>query len=461
MQDRRQFVQRTLARASCSLALSGTMWPSLAKADAPTGSAKIRACIIVFYYGGPSHLDMYDMKPTAPDNIRGEFSPISTSVPGIQLSELLPEHAKIMHKFAIVRSMTHQNRLHDSASTETLTGRQSPQGDREEFSPIRQFYPAYGSVLSMLASAKATDVPYAALPWVFKNVIHVPCQGGGFLGNRYDPIRISGDPSTVTFDADAFKRPDDLPISRLKRRKALLETLIERSADPGLGNTSGFNNHLKKALELMQSERLIDALKIEKEPQVIRETYGLYPEKPAKGVRDIHGYQLRGQNLLLARRLVEAGVPFVNVYDFRQQGQNWDSHNNNFSEHRDRLVPPMDRSFTALVNDLEERGMLESTLVIGMGEFGRTPKINATAGRDHWPDCYSITLAGGGVRGGYIHGASDSIGAYPIDQPVTPGDLAATIYWRFGIDPNAEMLDETGRPHRLAEGKPIRELFVS
>ena len=211
----------------------------------------------------------------------------------------------------------------------------------------------------------------------------------------------------------------------------------------------------------MQSERLIDALKIEKEPQVIRETYGLYPEKPAKGVRDIHGYQLRGQNLLLARRLVEAGVPFVNVYDFRQQGQNWDSHNNNFSEHRDRLVPPMDRSFTALVNDLEERGMLESTLVIGMGEFGRTPKINATAGRDHWPDCYSITLAGGGVRGGYIHGASDSIGAYPIDQPVTPGDLAATIYWRFGIDPNAEMLDETGRPHRLAEGKPIRELFVS
>ena len=198
------------------------------------------------------------------------------------------------HKFAIVRSMTHQNRLHDSASTETLTGRQSHRGIERN----SRLYD--NSIQRMVASidarrAKATDVPYLHFHGCSRMLSTFPVRGR-FLGNRYDPIRISGDPSTVTFDADAFKRPDDLPISRLKRRKALLETLIERSADPGLGNASGFNNHLKKALELMQSERLIDALKIEKEPQVIRETYGLYPEKPAKGVRDIHGYQLRGQN---------------------------------------------------------------------------------------------------------------------------------------------------------------------
>ena len=176
-------------------------------------------------------------------------------------------------------------------------------------------------------------------------------------------------------------------------------------------------------------------------------------------MRNVPGHQLRGQNLLMARRLVEAGVQFINVYDFRVQGQNWDSHANNFAEHRDRLVPPMDKAFAALINDLEDRGLLDSTLVIGMGEFGRTPKINANAGRDHWPDCYSITLAGGGVKGGYVHGASDNIGAYPVEKAVTPGDLAATIYWRFGINPNSDILDHTGRPHRLAEGHPIYELF--
>lgn len=403
---------------------------------------------------------MFDMKPAAPDNIRGEFKQISTTVPGTFISELLPSHANIMHKISVVRSMHHTNRLHDSASTESLTGRQSPQGDREEFKPIRQFYPAYGAALSMLRSDLEQELPFVALPWVFRNVIPVPCQWGGFLGKTYAPFQITGDISKATFRADAFNRPADLPILRLKSRQQLLSQINSDSSLEAATSNRGFGSHLKKALELMQSTRLSKALKIEEESDATRAAYGLYDEKPPQGVRNVSGHQLRGQNLLMARRLVEAGVQFINVYDFRVQGQNWDSHANNFAEHRDRLVPPMDKAFAALINDLEDRGLLDSTLVIGMGEFGRTPKINANAGRDHWPDCYSITLAGGGVKGGYVHGASDNIGAYPVEKAVTPGDLAATIYWRFGINPNSDILDHTGRPHRLAEGHPIYELFL-
>ena len=447
--------------SASAISLTGTvgLQSLLSSDDALVSMPKIRSCIVVFYYGGPSHLDMFDMKPDAPDNIRGEFSPISTSVPGTFVSELLPEHSKIMHKIALVRSIHHSNRLHDSASTEVLTGRQSPQGDREEFAPIAQFYPAYGSVLAMLRRELDIDVPFAALPWVFKNVISVPCQGGGFLGNAYDPFRVTGVIGDATYSADSFRRPEDLSISRLKTRRELLDRLSTQSEITAETKQIDFKAHLHKALELMQSESLHQALQIEQESETTRRAYGLYRETPPEGVRNVQGYQLRGQNLLMARRLVEVGIPFINVYDFKQQGQNWDSHVGNFSEHKDRLVPPMDKSFSALVNDLEDRGLLDTTLVIGMGEFGRTPKINGNAGRDHWPDCYSITLAGGGVRGGYVHGASDKTGAFPIDSPVTPADLAATIYWRFGIDPRTEIHDQTGRPHRLAEGKPIKELF--
>lgn len=425
------------------------------------GPPKIRSCIIVFYYGGPSHLDMFDMKPGAPDNIRGEFKQISTTVPGTFVSELLPEHAKIMHKISVIRSMHHSNRLHDSASTESLTGRQSPQGDREEFKPIPQFYPAYGAALAMLRSQIECDVPFAALPWVFKNVIPVPCQWGGFLGKAYDPFQVIGEVAKGTYSASAFDLPADLPILRLKARQDLLKSINAHQPLRSVSAKHGFGDHMAKALELIQSRELSKALRIHEESDATRAAYGFYDEKLPDGTREISGHQLRGQNLLLARRLVEAGVAFVNIYDFRQQGQNWDSHNDNFTEHKNRLVPPMDKSFAALVNDLEDRGLLDSTLVIGMGEFGRTPKINGNAGRDHWPDCYSITIAGGGVKGGYVHGASDHIGAYPVEKAVTPGDLAATIYWRFGVNPYTEIHDQTGRPHRLAEGSPIYELFDS
>jgi hypothetical protein len=458
--NRRQLLARGSA-GYLGLNLGSLLWTRLALGDDPeaSGKSKIRACIVIFYYGGPSHLDTFDMKPQAPREVRGEFKSISTSVPGLSISEHLPYTSKVMHHVAVIRSMHHTNRLHDSASTETLTGRQSPQGDREEFAVMRQFYPCHGATVSHQRRDLDIDVPHAALPWVFHNVVDTPCQGGGFLGAAYDPFRINGDPAKVSFQAEMFSRPSDLSIQRLEQRRALAERLASDADLDNLPQSRQLKALYVRALELMQSEAVARALRIEEEPQAVRERYGLYPDKMPEGVRDVHGHQLRGQNVLLARRLVEAGVPFVNVYDFRQQGQNWDSHADNFSEHKNRLLPPADKAYAALIEDLDERGLLDSTLVVALGEFGRTPKINGNAGRDHWPDCYSITLAGGGIRGGTVFGASDKLGAYPAVDPVTPADLAATIYWRFGLDPRAEIHDRAGQPHRLADGKPIDSLF--
>jgi hypothetical protein len=460
MFNRRQLLGR--GSAGClGLNLGSLLWTRAAMGEESggPGESQIRACIVIFYYGGPSHLDTFDMKPRAPSEIRGEFKSISTSVPGLPISEHLPYTSKVMHHVAIIRSMHHTNRLHDSASTETLTGRQSPQGDREEFGNVSQFYPCHGATVSHQRRDLDIDVPHAALPWVFHNVVDTPCQGGGFLGAAYDPFRIEGDAASVSFQAEMFSRPSDLSIQRLQQRRALAERLAGDSAIDRIPQSRQLKALYGRAIELMQSEAVTRALRIEEEPQAMRERYGLYPDKMSEGVREVAGHQLRGQNVLLARRLVEAGVPFVNVYDFRQQGQNWDSHADNFGEHKNRLLPPADKAYAALIEDLDERGLLESTLVVALGEFGRTPKINKNAGRDHWPDCYSITMAGGGIRGGTVFGASDKLGAYPATDPVTPADLAATIYWRFGLDPRAEFHDRLGRPHRLADGKPIMSLF--
>jgi hypothetical protein len=222
-----------------------------------------------------------------------------------------------------------------------------------------------------------------------------------------------------------------------------------------------------RAYQLLASKAVREALQIDREDPRIRDRYG-YDHPPASvgsgggggnGAELGISRQMRGQNLLMARRLVEAGVPFVNVYDFRQQGQNWDAHFKVFDQHRDHLLPVADRALATLIEDLDARGLLDSTLVVALGEFGRTPRINGDAGRDHWPDCYSAVLAGGGVKGGFVHGASDRLGAYPASDPVTPADLAATIYWRFGVDPRLELIDPTGRPHPLATGQPVRALF--
>ncbi len=219
----------------------------------------------------------------------------------------------------------------------------------------------------------------------------------------------------------------------------------------------------ERAFELIDSAAIRRALAIEEEPAATRERYGYdadpVPVRAGGGAEMAYARKMRGQNLLLARRLVEAGVPFVNVYDCKQQGQNWDAHARCAEQHREFLLPQADRGLSALIEDLDARGLLESTLVVVMGEFGRTPRINANAGRDHWPDCYSALLAGGGCVGGAVYGSSDRLAADPATDPVTPGDLAATIFWRFGFDPAAEIPDRSGRPHRLAAGEPLKRLF--
>lgn len=433
--------------------------------SAPILPKKLRACIIVFYYGGPSHLDTYDPKPNAPAEVRGEFKAIQTSVPGIHVSEHLSQMSQRMHKVAVIRSLHHTNRLHDSASTETLTGRQSPVGDREEFSPIEQFFPSYGAALSYAWREQDLDVPHAALPFMFHNVIDVPCQGGGFLGSTYDPLRIEVDPESRVYRTGAFEQRPQLGSDRMHARRELLASLDRSHA--GLGTPAAarqIRRYYDKALRLFSSPQLHAAVDLSRESQATRESYGVYEPlvKPvgAGGAELAYARHMRGQNLLVARRLVEAGVPIVNVYDFRQQGQNWDAHLQCFQQHKDYLIPPADRALAALIDDLDQRGLLDTTLVVALGEFGRTPRINENAGRDHWPDCYCAVLAGGGVKGGFVYGASDAIGAYPALDPVTPADLAATIYWRFGIDPAMHIHDLTGRPFKLADGKPIVELFA-
>jgi hypothetical protein len=438
------------------LSLPGLLWAQAAQAGRPAPPAKVRACILVFYYGGPSHLDTVDMKPEAPAEVRGEFKPVATTVPGVRISEHLPRLGRLMHKVALVRSLHHANRLHDSAAIETLTGRPLGGPDRELFAPQPQFFPHPGSALGYLWRGRHLDVAHAALPFVFHNVVDVPCQGAGFLGAAYDPFQVAVDPDGQAYRADTLSLREGMTPARLVQRRRLMDAL---DAGPP-GPSGGFYD---RAFRLLASEAVRRALDLTREGPRTRERYGFGPPVLAAGPTNgaEHGYarNMRGQNLLLARRLVEAGVPFVSVYDFRQQGQNWDTHADNFGQHKNYLLPQADRALSALIEDLDARGLLETTLVLALGEFGRTPKINANAGRDHWPDCYSAILAGGGVRGGAVHGASDRVGAYPARDPVTPADLAATIYWRFGIDPSTEVRDPTGRPYRLAEGEPLRKLF--
>lgn len=419
----------------------------------PPGPAPLKGCILVFQYGGPSHLETWDPKPDAPAEIRGEFRSIATTVPGMRIGEHLPKMARLAHRFALIRSMHHSARLHDSASIHALTGRPLEGPDRELFAPLPQVFPSYGSAVAALGFPHKR-VPFAALPFAFHNVVPTPCQGGGVLGAVWNPLLIEVNPDQKHYSLDLGCSESEINAERRANRKTLLARMPQITGEKE-------QKLYQKAFDLLSGSEVRQALDLDREPLSLRERYGWSPGVDPSGSAAALGFarNMRGQNLLLARRLLEAGVPFVNVHDFKQQGQNWDAHADGFRQHRDHLLPIADQSISALIEDLEARGLLDSTLVVVTGEFGRTPKVNASAGRDHWPDCYSVLLAGGGIRGGTIWGSSDKQGAYPASQPVTPGDLAATIFWRFGIDPHTEILDGVGRPFPLASGQPITRLF--
>jgi hypothetical protein len=441
----------------------GLSMPGLLRAEGegtvsrrPAGMAPIRSCILLFYYGGPSHIDTVDLKPRAPAEVRGAFGSIATTVPGMRVCEHLPYTSRVMDRVAVVRSMHHPMTNHNAAAFTAMCGRNPLKGDLELLGNDRNDPPCYGAILSATMPERRGLPTSVALPHVLYNVVQLPGQIAGFLGSAHDPFQVSADPNAADFRLGELELPGDVSVDRLDDRAALLRRLdarrrrIEAGAGAGGSETSPrvdpADVYTEKAFRLLHSP-------------TVRRAFDLGAEDPK--LRDRYGRTKLGQSVLLARRLVEAGVRFVSVYDGQYNGQdaNWDAHASVFPRLKDHLLPPSDRAFAALIDDLSGRGLLEETLVIAMGEFGRTPKINGTAGRDHWPYCYSVLVAGGGVRGGTTYGSSDKLGAYPDTDPVTPGDLAATLFWRLGLDPSREMIDLTGRPYKLADGQPIRALF--
>jgi Protein of unknown function (DUF1501) len=423
-----------------------------------TGMAPIRSCILLFYYGGPSHIDTVDLKPRAPAEVRGAFGSIATSVPGMRVCEHLPYTSRVMDRVAVVRSMHHPMTNHNAAAFTAMCGRNPLKGDLELLGNDRNDPPCYGAILSATMAERQGLPTSVALPHVLYNVVQLPGQIAGFLGSAHDPFQVSADPNSPDFRLGELELPGDVSVDRLDDRAALLRRLdarrraIETKAAAGAGEGGAAHQpdpadvYTEKAFRLLHSP-------------AVHKAFDLGAEDPK--LRDRYGRTKLGQSALLARRLVESGVRFVTVYDGQYNGQdaNWDAHASVFPRLKDHLLPPSDRAFAALIDDLSGRGLLEETLVIAMGEFGRTPKINGTAGRDHWPYCYSVILAGGGVRGGTMYGASDKLGAYPDTDPVTPADLAATLFWRLGLDPTRKMVDLTGRPYKLADGQPIRAIF--
>jgi hypothetical protein len=371
-----------------------------------------------------------------------------------------------MERLAVVRSMHHPMTNHNAAAFTALCGRNPLKGDLELLSNDRNDPPCYGAILSATLPERRGLPTAVALPHVMYNVVQLPGQVAGFLGSAHNPFQVSADPGAPDFRLGELELPGDVSIDRLDHRASLLGMLEGRwqriDGAPAAGGAAVKAGAAAAPLERPPDTRDVyteKAFRMLHSPAV-RRAFDLAAEDPR--LRDRYGRTKLGQSMLLARRLVEAGVRFVTVYDGQHNGQlaNWDAHADVFGRLKNDLLPPADRAFATLIDDLAARGLLRETLVIAMGEFGRTPKINGTAGRDHWPHCYSVILAGGGIRCGTTFGSSDKLGAYPDTDPVTPADLAATVFWRLGLDPATEMIDLTGRPYKLADGQPIRALFA-
>ena len=402
-----------------------------------------KSVILLFMWGGPSHLDTWDMKPGAPAEVRGPFKPIPTTVPGIQISEHFPRLAKHAHRYSIVKSMNHTDPAHLSPVHHLFTGRIAPKPNSDGDGASRFDAPCLGAVARKMLPNGGVMPTAVTLPWAVSHPAApggtAPGQNGGWFGPAFDPFLVTGNPNSPDFRVAGLTGPTDVPAERLGARAGLLEHL-ERANTGGEAHAS----LRRKALDLLGSP-------------VVSKAFDLSNESAA--TRDRYGRHSHGQSCLLARRLVEAGSRLVTV-NFPDDGQAfWDTHGNNFPALKDRLMPPADMGFSALLEDLDTRGMLKETLVIWVGEFGRTPRID-NGGRQHWPRCYSAVLAGGGVRGGTVYGSSDKIGAYPSENPVSPADLTATMYHTLGIDPETPTSDRLGRPLPLTEGKALTGLFA-
>ncbi len=443
--DRRSFVKAgMLGAAGLTLAdlLKAQAKPNRTQAGAGSLST-VNSVIILWMRGGPSHHDTWDPKPDAPAEIRGEFSTIGTNVSGIRLSDLLPMSAKMMDKWSIVRSLHHHDAGHSAGDQICFTGYNSGPN------PDENVYPSIGSIVSrQLGQLNPKLPPYVMIPRM------VPGTGSAYLGVAHKPFETQADPAQPgPFKLPNFQLPAGVTLEQVGDRKTLLEGFdtMRRSVDAS-GQIEATDQFRAKAWEILTSPLARDAFDLDKEPTKLRERYGFMPAFDPKAA-DRCGAPNWAQRMILARRLVEAGVRLVTV-DLRW----WDTHVKGFESLREGFLPRWDRAYTALLGDLEDRGLLESTLVLAWGEFGRTPKVNNNAGRDHYPNVFSAALAGGPVKGGRVVGESDAKGAFPKANPKTPQDVLTTVYRHLGIDTEAQYLNN-GRPVPvLPSGKPIDEL---
>jgi len=445
--------------------LIGLTLPGLLRA-ANGARSGVRSCILFFLEGGPAHQDLWDMKPDAPIGVRSEFKPIETTVPGLWFCEHLPMLARQAHHLTLVRSVHHSIGDHNAGAYYMLTGRSPAAGGRLITAPAPDNFPPIGSVLAKLRPT-GRDLPdFVHMPdWMSNNGSFLPGQGAGFLGGPYEPF-LAGDPSLPGYKVPGLELSRELPLDRVDRRRSLLDELGRALEPDATGDR--LDSNYRKAFALISSPEARRAFDLSAEPRSVRERYGLDPDNPRKlEARKFGGLPHLGQCLLLARRLVEAGVRLVTVCTGARYDQSWDTHRDHFPLLKRSLLPMFDRGFSALLADLHDRRLLDETLVVAMGEFGRTPRIGQITssagadkgGRDHWPHCYTVLFAGGGLPAGTIHGASDRDAAYPAANPVTPEDIAATIYQALGIPPDTEIRDSRiGRPYVLSTGTPIRAL---
>jgi hypothetical protein len=446
--------RRHLLRAG-GLGFLGLSLPGFLRAAGRGGRrAKAKSVIFLHQFGGPSQTDTLDMKPSAPEAIRGEFRPIATRVPGLLVCERLPRLAGVADKITLVRSMQHEMKNHNSATYYSLTGHAPPLDDIR-LRDTRDLFPAYGSVVERLAPSRPGVPTFVAYPHVLRDGSVTPGQHASFLGKAYDPLLITQDPNSPDFRLPELSLPANLSPERLEDRREI-QRLIDGQAEllDLSAKARGIDASYEKALSMLTAPR-------------VRRAFDLSAEAPA--LRDRYGRTTYGQSCLLARRLVEAGVRFVNVYFAASIGGQstsggWDTHGFNnkpmYPILKSYLLPITDQVVPTLLDDLDARGLLDETLVVWMGEFGRSPRINAQAGRDHWPLCYTALLAGGGVRRGHVHGSSDRTGAYPAADPVRPEDLAATMFALLGLDPHTEVKDALNRPLAIAAGSPLTGLMA-
>jgi hypothetical protein len=451
------------------LTVGGLSLASLLSAAERKPKGRAKSCLLIFMDGGPSHLEMWDLKPDAPVEIRGEFGPIKSSVPGVTVGELLPHTSKLMHHFAQVRSVHHGINDHNAGSYYMLTGRSPADGSKLVQTDSAVTFPPFGAVAAKLKPVAKPIPSYVLLPeYQWNNGVDIGGQKGGFLGAACDPF-VGGDPSLKGYAVPGLDLAAELPLDRLGERNDLrgqLDRAVGRLGD--LPATDRMDVFRRKAFEVVTSPDTRAAFDLAKEPAKLRERYGMDPGTDRSiEARKFGGLPHIGQTFLLARRLIEAGVRLVTVMTGRRIDQAWDTHRDHFGLMKKALCPPFDQALSALMTDLADRKLLDDTLVVVMGEFGRTPKVgqitssagaNKKDGRDHWPYCYTVLFAGGGVPGGAVVGASDKTAAHPSEYPVTPEDVAATIYTLLGVDPTTEIHDGQNRPYTLATGTPIKGL---